>query len=187
MGLLPSKHREYDYGSRSYKHVEKIIKESSVLRIVSPYIDPYYAKFLVRHAKGKRIYIMSSSISKTAKAKLKRRSFSRFALFVTFLLLLNAVVQREQPALALASLLCSLFYLLVYLEDYESKKGIVLKVPRQFVHAKLYIGDSAAVEGSANLTFAGMHRNIEQTRLIQDKDELRELAREFDRLWHRLE
>ncbi|MEM0147191.1 MAG: phospholipase D-like domain-containing protein [Candidatus Micrarchaeaceae archaeon] len=184
--LLLRASKEYSYGSRSYVPVEKIIKKSTVLRIISPYIDPYYAEFLIRHAKGKRIRIISSSISKSAKAKLKRRSFSKFVAFVAFLLVLNMFLAHGQPALAFISLICSLIYLLVYLEDYETKKGILLKVPRRFVHAKVYIGDSAAVEGSANLTFMGMHKNIEQTRFIQNSEEVAILKNEFDKLWHRL-
>jgi len=36
-------------------------------------------------------------------------------------------------------------------------KNIRLKVPKEFIHAKFYVGDNEAITGSANLTYRGMH------------------------------
>ncbi|MGC8676209.1 MAG: phospholipase D-like domain-containing protein [Candidatus Micrarchaeia archaeon] len=186
---ISGKGHEYDYGDRSYVAVDKLIKESKSLCIISPYIDEYYAKYLVKHAKGKRIRIISSSISRRAEKRLARRSLKRLAAFLLAVAMLNYALAGSgiEPLVGMASVLCSSAYVLVYLSDATNKMGISLKTPRQFVHAKLYIGDNFAVEGSANLTFAGMHKNIEQTRRIENSEEVQALRNDFERLWRTLE
>ncbi|MDE1811173.1 MAG: hypothetical protein KGH66_03965, partial [Candidatus Micrarchaeota archaeon] len=54
---------------------------------------------------------------------------------------------------------------------------------KKFVHEKLYIGESTAITGSANLTFNGMHKNIEHIETTADPRKVQELTRHFDELW----
>jgi len=192
--------QETHYGTNSYKYINELIKESKELLIISPYIDLYYAKYLLRHAKGKSIRILSSSISKDAKKALtKTHGLLGFLISTLFLIasglaafvyfptkthiLLDLLLGTSFLIIAVASAIATFVYLLVYLTDRRLKKGIMLKVPKRFIHAKLYIGDSYAIEGSANLTFAGTHGNIEQIRVVKGQHEINELKREFEKLW----
>jgi len=192
--------QEMHYGTNSYKYINKLIKESKELSIISPYIDLYYAKYLLRHAKGKSIRILSSSISKDAKNTITKThgllSFLISALFLiasglaTFVyfptnthILIGLLLGTSFLIITVTSAIATFVYLFVYLTDRRLKKGIMLKVPKRFIHAKLYIGDSYAIEGSANLTFAGTHENIEQIRVVKGQQEINELKREFERLW----
>ncbi|MGC8628903.1 MAG: phospholipase D-like domain-containing protein [Candidatus Micrarchaeia archaeon] len=189
--LFQRKDNPEHYGSNSYVFVERLIKSSKDIRIISPYIDSYYANFIVRNAKGKNIRIISSAISKDAKKKLSKMSFGKFLAFGFLLVLFNYLAEYFakplQFGVALATLFAFFAYLLVYFTDLSAKKGIAVKVPKEFVHAKLYIGEAEALEGSANLTFSGMHKNIEQLRLVKSEEEIQALKAEFDRLWKKLE
>ena len=60
---------------------------------------------------------------------------------------------------------------------------VKLKIPSKFVHAKMYIGDAEAIRGSANLTFKGMHKNIEHIELTSDPVQIKELEKQFWRIW----
>ena len=61
--------------------------------------------------------------------------------------------------------------------------GVSVKVPRNFVHAKMYISGQMAMIGSANLTYSGMHRNIEHMSVIRSSREIGRLASQFWELW----
>ncbi|MCL5238930.1 MAG: phospholipase D-like domain-containing protein [Candidatus Marsarchaeota archaeon] len=174
------------YGKRAYKYVDKLLREEKNLLIISPYLDDYYAAYLARLAHGKRLYIISSSIRGSAAKRLRRREAGSpavatfIAVSVNWLLLL---LNSFNPLLAFATISAG-FALLAY--SLLHRNSIYLKVPKEFVHAKLYVGDKRAVEGSANLTYAGMHKNVESVRLITDKREVEELKRRFWTLWNSL-
>jgi len=53
-----------------------------------------------------------------------------------------------------------------------------------FVHEKIYIGSDTAITGSANLTYSGMHRNIEHIEITHDPERIAELGRHFNGLWN---
>ena len=113
-------------------------------------------------------------------------SARKLALTFAMLMLLNFFAfyfRLLLPYFAFATFFGFLVYLLVYLNEAANKKGISLKVPKEFVHAKLYIGDSKAIESSANLTFTGMHKNIEHARVIDSPEDLSKLRKEFESLW----
>ncbi|MGC8671522.1 MAG: phospholipase D-like domain-containing protein, partial [Candidatus Micrarchaeia archaeon] len=128
---------------------------------------------------------------KDAKKKLSKMSFGKFLAFDFLLVLLNYLAEYFSKPLQFGVALATLFgffaYLLAYFADLSAKKGIAVKVPKEFVHAKLYIGEAEALEGSANLTFSGMHKNIEQLRLVKSEEEIKALKAEFDKLWKNLE
>ena len=63
-------------------------------------------------------------------------------------------------------------------------KNITVKTTGEdFVHEKLYISDTVAIVGSANLTYAGMHKNVEHIQMVDDKNEITELKEHFNSLW----
>jgi phosphatidylserine/phosphatidylglycerophosphate/cardiolipin synthase-like enzyme len=170
-------------GKDSYRHVERILRGERNLLIVSPYIDLHYARYLVRHSRGKRIRIISSSMQPGAYRKLKGRDLGPAITFTVMavafdMMLLLLRMQFLAFALVTAALAAMFFAL-----SLRGRNNIYVKVPREFVHAKMYIGDNAAAEGSANLTYAGMHRNVEHIDLIYDRKRIADLKRQFQALW----
>lgn len=174
------------YGKSAHKYVDKLLKAEKDLLIVSPYIDDYYADYLARHSSGKTLHIISSSIRGSAAKRLRgSRLGDPFA--ATFLAAsvnwLLFLVGAFNFYFAFASIASGIGLLALALSH---KNRIYLKIPKDFVHAKMYVGKSTAVEGSANLTYAGMHQNIENIRLITDPAEVDRLKRQFWTLWNSL-
>ncbi|MEM3839258.1 MAG: hypothetical protein QXF01_01625, partial [Candidatus Micrarchaeaceae archaeon] len=80
-------------GIGNYRYIEKLLRERGDIYIVSPYIDPYYASVIRRHASGKRFYIISSSMdSKAAMILESRGSPASVALFVIAVILILAAM-----------------------------------------------------------------------------------------------
>jgi hypothetical protein len=53
-----------------------------------------------------------------------------------------------------------------------------------FVHSKIYIIDKAyGIAGSANLTWRGLHSNVENLSIAETKEEVQQLERDFMVLW----
>ena len=167
-----------------YKYVERLIKKSREVLIVSPYIDLYYANFILHNSKGKKIYIIASSIDNSAKKILANGSFPSlsFALFISFLAAsLILFANGEENIL----FVFAMFFLAIFAIRFKHKrpKNIRLKIPREFVHAKFYIGDSEVITGSANLTFRGMHSNVEHIEIRNDPEYVKTMKKEFWKLW----
>ncbi len=177
--------RDLQYSGRNcHKHVEKLLRRGRELLIVSPYIDDHYAKFLVGQ-RGKRIRIISSSIESKALRRLgKGRPLSGFILIVASILAMNYAASLlgipEYPFISASALAVIIAYAMLR----KGGRNITIRSPRGFIHAKMYISEKAAITGSANLTFRGMHGNIEHIELTHDKGKMRELRREFERLWN---
>ena len=173
------------YGKEAYKHVDKLLNSERKVLIVSPYIDDYYASYLVERSPGRSFHIISSSISGVAAKKLSRTGLGN-ALTSTFLSIsvnwLILLLGHFNPYLAFTTIGAGMLlvaYSLVH------RNSIYLKIPKNFVHAKMYIGDKMAIEGSANQsTYAGMHKNIESIRVISDQKEINELKHSFWALWN---
>ncbi|MFP3279232.1 MAG: phospholipase D-like domain-containing protein [Candidatus Micrarchaeota archaeon] len=169
-----------------YKHVEKLIRRSKNLFIVSPYIDEYYARFLLKHARNKKIYIISSSPEGKAKKMLTKGSFPSLTFLLSVIMfslyyLLWLAGLSYIPILIIGSLFFALF--IVRLST-RKPKNIKLKVPKEFIHAKFYVGDAEAITGSANLTYRGMHKNIEHLEISNDPNYIKKLKAEFWRMWN---
>lgn len=170
------------YGSSSYVHVEPLLRKSGRLLIVSPYIDDYYAYRLAR-SHSKEVYVISSSIHADTAKKLmgSRLGDAAFAVFV--LAAINTLMLQLSMFSVPVFAVSVLFSAYVVRHALRHRNGVRLKVPKQFVHAKMYIGDGIAVEGSANLTYAGMHRNIERIRVVTEVGEIEAMRKSFWRLW----
>ncbi|VVB76767.1 PLD-like domain protein [uncultured archaeon] len=181
--LFGWKHQSYS-GSSSYLYVEDLLRRQKNLLIVSPFIDGYYARYLLSHSHGKNIRIISSSMQDDA-AKLLRNTDLRPALgFASAVFVANVAFfllgWQFIAFAALSSIAAAAFIAL----SFKKHSGITVKVPKSFVHAKMYIGDDLAIEGSANLTYAGMHKNVEHVEVITDRARVAELRRQFIELWN---
>ncbi len=182
-------------GTQSYSFVEKLIRNSKSVSIISPYIDEYYLNFLVASSRNRKISVISSSMDKRLADKVKKpmsvlnvmlpaAAVMAFDLFlfrigIIFAYLLYALLGS---AVIIAALV------LIYAANRHAatcvSKNLTLKIPKQFVHAKMYIGDGVAIEGSANLTYAGMHRNVEHIRITRNQQEIAKLRHQFDSIWN---
>ena len=185
LSLLKATGTSY-YGKRAYRYVDKLLKSERNLLIVSPYIDDYYASYLAAHSRGKRRYIISSSIRGSAAKRLQKSNVGNalaaefLAVSVNWLLFL---INGLNATFAFASIG---FGAILIAYSLLHRNRIYLKVPKEFVHVKMYVGDGVAVEGSANLTYAGMHKNIETVHLIRDRKDVEERKRQFWTMWNSL-
>jgi len=171
---------------KQYKHVEKLIRRSKNVFIVSPYIDEYYAKFILRHARNKKIYIISSSPDEKAKKLLMKGGFPTLTLLLSIIMFLFYYLLRLAGLNYMFILIIGflLFALFIVRLSTKKPKSIRLKIPKEFIHAKFYIGDYEAITGSANLTYRGMHKNIEHLEIRNDPDYIKKLKTEFWRMWN---
>lgn len=179
--------RETSYysGPSSYKHVERLMRRSKELCIVSPYIDSYYARFLKRISGGKRIYIISSSINGDADLLLAGGRSPWFAVTLSLTLVLVNYMAFLLKALNAYLLGASALAICVSVLMFARKKpnSVKIKKPGAFVHAKMYIADDEAIEGSANLTYSGMHKNIEGISVTRDRDRVYQMKEQFWKMW----
>ena len=172
-------------GNESYRYVEKAIDEAGELLIVSPYIDMYYAKFIAQKSKGKKIRIISSSMETAAKMEIGgSRRLKGLFYFIFFLFFADLALYLIHIDIVLVEA-ASVLLLAVAVPLGARKKGAVaeMKHPKKFVHAKMYISDTLAIVGSANLTYRGMHSNIEHLEIITDREKIGELRRIFWKMW----
>lgn len=174
----------YYSGRECYKHTERLLKGGKELLIVSPYIDAYYARFLINNSSGKRIRIISSSMDLEAK-----NIFSGgrpIGLFVATVLIVFGIdyliysIGLLSAVLLIASFLTILAVMILFT---RIKYNISIKIPKNFVHAKMYITEKGAIHGSANLTYKGMHKNVEHIEITSEKEKVERLRKEFLRIW----
>ncbi len=192
---LPASQNSSGYsGSDSYRHIEKLIKGSgSSLKVVTPFISEYYSRMLFEASKRKSVYVIVSRRKGATTGRSQRAAID--------FLESKAKKVRLKPVLALAALTAVVFSMRYYSAalllfaltalaaylSFFSRLGMPrlhLKVSDgPFIHEKLYITEDTAIVGSANLTYSGMHRNIEHIEIIKDRSRIRELSSHFDRLW----
>lgn len=183
MGILGNADSYYA-GHECYKFTEKLIQNGKEILIVSPYIDAYYAKFLNENSGGRKIKVISSSMDPEAKRILGRKKPLGLLLSVLVILLSVDYLAYTAGLSYPLFLIPSVFLGLLSLFLFNSKRyNIELKTPSEFIHAKMYINESEAIHGSANLTYNGMHRNIEHIEIVRGRDKVARLRSEFFRLW----
>jgi phosphatidylserine/phosphatidylglycerophosphate/cardiolipin synthase-like enzyme len=182
--LNPFSPRDSSYsGKDSYRYVERVLRGEKNLLIVSPFIDDYYARYLISHSGGKRIRILSSSMQPAAARRLRGRDLGPAAKFTFLVAGLDAAFYLLRMHFLPFFIVSFAAAALLVAASLRGNRNISLRVPRDFVHAKMYVGDSVAVEGSANLTWAGMHKNVEHIDVIYDRKRIGELQRQFRSLW----
>jgi phosphatidylserine/phosphatidylglycerophosphate/cardiolipin synthase-like enzyme len=184
MALLSDGNR-YVHGRESYRYVEKLIRSGNEVCIVSPYIDPYYAAFIRKNAHARRFYVVSSSLDRGAARILTSRSSPiGVVLFATLVLCIDyAVSVLGFLSAAILLLSASVIFLRFAVFKVFGRNMISLRMPKNFVHAKIYVSDRMAINGSANLTYRGMHSNIEHIEITTEKAAVEKLRREFWDLW----
>jgi phosphatidylserine/phosphatidylglycerophosphate/cardiolipin synthase-like enzyme len=177
-------------GDSSYKYVDKLIKEpSGELLIVSPYISNYYLKMLVRYARNKHIRVITSGSSLGYGSMLKNfvvHSIKGYIKAIIFSMILDiiSIYLDFTYTTAIITLILVLLGAFAYLRYRKTGSNMQVKVVRdRFIHEKLYIGDGMAISGSANLTYNGMHRNIEHIEITSDADKIAQLRAHFGSLW----
>ena len=178
-------YEKHHYGKDSYRIIDSVVNSAGTICIVSPYIDIYYAKMMAKNRRAK-FYVISSSIGNDAYQLMARKRYiskRRIALgtvlsIASCALLLVLYHLPDTLAIAPAIAIAASFSVLSL-----SKSNITVKKPSKFIHSKFYVCDSLAVEGSANLTYSGTHRNIEQISYTKDAKRINALRDEFERLW----
>jgi phosphatidylserine/phosphatidylglycerophosphate/cardiolipin synthase-like enzyme len=185
MMLFQKKDSNY-YGSASHKYVDRLLREGSEILIVSPYIDGYYARMIKKS--GRRFYIISSSPTDEAERILSGGRSLMFSFSVSLAVVaadyLASILHLLSTALLIVSVLLILVSALYYIRG--SPKVVWLRKPRRFTHAKMYVSDKTAIEGSANLTYKGMHENVEHIGVSYDEARISELRKQFWKMWNSL-
>lgn len=181
-------------GDSSYKYVDALIKNNDKeLMIVSPYISDYYTKLLIKEAQSKSIRIITSENSLSYKDSLLKnfvmKSISGYIKGLAFFLVLDLIsiylkFTYTTIILTIIFLALMLILVLIYKKYKRTYSNIKVKVAKnKFVHEKLYIGSDMAITGSANLTYNGMHKNVEHIDVIKDQNRVNELKTHFESLW----
>jgi phosphatidylserine/phosphatidylglycerophosphate/cardiolipin synthase-like enzyme len=176
-------------GSDSYKFVDRMIKEGgSELLVVSPYIDNYYTRVLMRTSRHRRVRVITSPEALLYRNSLLRsirsthlKGYAEAAGYFTALSLIVLALRFyyiDVPIIAITAISYALM-----IRAFRSR-AIRLKVIKdKFVHEKIYISNGTAVTGSANLTYSGMHKNIEHVEKTHDAKYVDALRRHFEELW----
>ncbi len=171
----------YYYGSDTYKHIDELIERGREVLIVSPYVDRYYAEKLLGYSKGRKLYLISSSMDSEALGLLQGTSSIWAVAYLSLSSVLLALLLYIRVPDALLTI--SLIPIIVGMVKNMGRNRVMLKVPKQFVHAKMYISDSAAITGSANLTYKGTHKNLEQINITRSRNDIEKLKKQFWELW----
>lgn len=172
-------------GRNVHKYVERLIRNGKRILIVSPYIDSHYARYLLGQY-GKTFHIVSSSLDPVAKRILTEGIFPTKLLIAAIAFALADIILyylRYYLCAALLSALILLMGIAIAFLAARRPTNIKLKIPREFVHAKMYISENEAVRGSANLTYRGQHGNVEHVEATYDKDEIGRLEKQFWEIW----
>lgn len=177
-------------GDSSYRFVDELIKRGrGELCIISPYISNFYATQLIKSRRKIRIITSESTMGykdSIAKSLYGLQRLKPYATFLLYVFILDAITIYLRFFLISAFITIILLLALLTLVERMARRHsrIKLKISsKKFVHEKLYISDDEAIIGSANLTFNGMHRNVEHVEVIKDPRRLGELKRHFNELW----
>ena len=178
-------------GSDSYRIVEPLLGgPSRKIMVLSPYIDAFYASRLLAIARRKEVLFLTtrSQVNMEALRMLSRPRYGLMPKAIAYLaiLLSIAVILRLWYAVAILSVPLALSLLRLYLirKNHGLPSNMKVRLARgRFVHEKIYISEDEAVVGSANLTYNGMHVNIEHIERITDQKRVAELRAHFASLW----
>lgn len=177
-------------GNSSYRYVEALITDKSKrLKVICPFISPAYAKMLVRQSASKDVFVITSSsrISESAVRIMRRGRRFPYATLSAYFIILSILFYAFRfyaAELVVVPITALVVGLTVAHYVRPRKQRIKVKVAGEsFIHEKVYLSDNSAIVGSANLTYAGLHKNIEHIELIHDVNKMRSLEGHFDELW----
>lgn len=172
----------YYYGSETYKYINRVIDNKGEILIVSPYVDGYYAEIICRKSRGRKFYIISSSVEDDVLRRLRGRSLQWLIAYLGLsAILLGFLLFISVSGILL--LIAPIPFIVGIIKTARNPPGVILKVPKKFVHAKMYISDGVAITGSTNLTYAGTHKNVEQISIIYNKADIGRLKDQFWSMW----
>ncbi len=179
----------------SYKSVEKLLfSKGRNLYVISPFVSTYYLKLLKRISSRKNVYLITSESAFEKSVEISgSKPFGKprvvHAAIVLAMFLAAYLIEEYVIALVFLDAIAAwcMFFLIGMAGRTRKGRMHVRVVKGNFVHEKVYISDSMAITGSANLTYSGMHKNTERISVIDDKKEIEELRRHFGELWHRAE
>jgi phosphatidylserine/phosphatidylglycerophosphate/cardiolipin synthase-like enzyme len=178
-------------GDETYKEIDKLIKEKtrSELLIVCPYINEYYARMLIWASGRRQVRIITSnSVVSSDAVKLIRKSrpgagYIKAAIYFIILEVIFFFLKLYYLELLLIPVVVILLVIAVK-RAAMLKNRIAVKVSdTKFIHEKLYISDSSAILGSANLTYSGTRKNIEHIEVTFDAERISALKQHFNSLW----
>ena len=178
-------------GNSSYKYVEHLFKTSKSIDIITPYLGLYYARMLVDFAgKGKRIRAIIASGQDTNSETIRylkhnvRGNIGYAGIAAVSFLLFIALYLYGLPYESIIFLAIFLLTAVLASRRGPTKGIITVRYAPMFVHEKIYVGDSKAITGSANLTYSGMHKNTEYLEIIGDANKAKALGKHFNTLWN---
>ncbi len=197
--MFENKPNHYN-GTESYKFIDKLVfNNDKNLMIISPFISASYLKKLIDLSKKKKIFVVTSEkgVNEDQIKGYLSKKFRTFQLLLySLIVFIFALAISLYLKLALLELIFTyldliilIFLLLVYWLNKNKKarnyKNIQFKIVKEkFIHEKVYIGDSEAITGSANFTYSGLHKNLEQLDIIKDKGEIEKLKKHFQSIWN---
>lgn len=175
-------------GTDTYKYIDGLLrKRSNELLVITPFLGPSYASALWKEAGKKKVYVVisNSKINSKAWKLLSHGRLGGYARAFAYLAVLSALLfylKLKVFAFGTVALLAAVLLLAIIR---RSKRGnLHVKISdRLFIHEKLYITDTEAISGSANLTYGGTHRNLEQIAITHDPSEIRRLKEHFWAVW----
>ena len=172
------------YGRDGHQFADKLLGSGSEVLVVSPYLDSYYAN-KIKGRGGTKFYIISSSMDKQAEKMLDTGRSVGFAIAFTLVLIGVNLLLYLTHQLSIIFLLLSIAAIVISFAYSFRKKArhIWIKKPRGFVHAKMYVSDVMGIEGSANLTYSGMHKNVEHLQVTYDDAKIEKMKDEFWKMW----
>ena len=189
---LPKSGKTVGYsGSESWRHIDRLLESNGRhIKIITPFISDYYVDRILKIARKKKVYLLLSGAGKAEEAAVKRllkRNRSLNLGMIAYLALIVAGLAYLKFYVYAAGVgaiaLFALYYGMV-LKPAGTKLFVKIATDR-FIHEKLYLSDDTAIVGSANLTYAGTHRNVEHIEVINDPARVDELSLHFDGLWGR--
>lgn len=184
--MLPFERKERYYnGNDTYKYIEKLLRRGKDIYIISPYIDKYYAGRIRAYSSRKKFHIISSSIEKEALDILgKQRSPMDLVIPLTLLFGMDSILYYIGFFSTYAAAISAILMAILFVGFYGSEKNNVSVLrPKDFVHAKIYLSENIAIEGSANLTYRGTHSNIEHITITLDPDKVGAMREDFWKMW----
>ncbi len=175
----------YYYGSDTYRYINDLIGKGGEVLIVSPYVDRYYAKLILEKSRGRKFYLISSSMEGDVLRMFNGGSRLWIPAYLGLSIILLGLLLFI-GAMGMLLMLSTAPILIGIIKNAGKGSGVRLKVPKQFVHAKMYISEGMAITGSANLTYKGTHKNVEQINVIYNRPDIERLKNQFWRMWGRL-
>lgn len=175
-------------GDGSYRYIDTLLEERSrELKIISPFIGPAYAKKLIEESKRKKIFVITSGSSNSDAVEMLTKKGKKYYLKPVFYLSVAGVAAIYLKFYTIFAAIGFAIVLAIALNIMINRKRSsnlsVKVVTDKFIHEKLYLNDTSAIVGSANLTYSGTHKNIEHIEVVKEKEKVKSLSRHFDDMW----